>query len=74
MEEQVRQILADVLRLGVEDIKDSTSRDNLPAWDSLRQINLVMALEEQFGVTFDVEEIESIRSFPDVVRAVRDKV
>ena len=38
-------------------VKPTTSPNDLPAWDSVAQVKLVMALEETFGVEFDSEEV-----------------
>ena len=67
MEDQVKQIMADVLDLEPESITESTAKDNTASWDSLNQINLVIALEQEFGVSFDVGEIESMLSFEDII-------
>jgi acyl carrier protein len=39
-------------------------------WDSLQHVNLIMALEKEFGVTIDVDDAVSMISFPDVCRAL----
>jgi len=70
---QAKRVLADVLRIDSERIDEATSRDNTPEWDSLKHITLVMALEEEFGVTFDVDEIESMLTFGDVLKALGRK-
>ena len=44
MEQQIRQVMADILDLVPESIDESTSRDNTATWDSLSQINLLVAL------------------------------
>jgi len=74
IEKTVRQIMADILNLSAERIEEGTSMDNTEAWDSANHINLVLALEEEFGIALDVNEIESMVSFPDVVQVVAAKV
>lgn len=73
MEERICQTLADVLGLDVGDIGLSTSRTNTAAWDSLKHIELVMALETEFGVSLSVAEIEAINSVGDIVRTLQAK-
>jgi acyl carrier protein len=70
---KARQVLADVLRIDAACVEPSTSRDNTPEWDSLKHITLVMALEEEFGVALEVDEIEAIHSFADLLRIVGAK-
>lgn len=74
IEHRVRQIMADLFRLAPEKIDDRTAMDNVEAWDSANHINLTLALEEEFGISFDVAEIESMLTFLDVVQTVEAKV
>jgi acyl carrier protein len=74
MEQRIREMLSDVLGLGVRDIHLSTSRANTAAWDSLKHIEIVMALEAEFGVSLSVEEIEAINSVNDILRTLQAKV
>ncbi len=73
MQEKAKTVLADVLRIDPKRVDAGLSRDNCPEWDSLKHITLVMALEEEFGVTFEVDEIESMQSFGDVMRILAAK-
>jgi acyl carrier protein len=73
MEQRICQTLADVLGLDVGDVALSTSRTNTAAWDSLKHIELVMALETEFGVSLSVAEIEAINSVGDIVRTLQAK-
>jgi acyl carrier protein len=40
--------------------------NDLAQWDSLMQLNLILNLEKEFGVQFDIGEITSWRSISDV--------
>lgn len=50
----------------VETITDETSPATEAAWDSLRHMQLVLALEEEFGVEFSDKQLESLDSYPKV--------
>lgn len=70
----IKRVMADVLDLDVNAITDDTSVDNSPKWDSANHIQLVLALEEEFSVSFDVLELESMLSFFDIVNVVQSKL
>ena len=70
----VKRVMADVLDLDVNSIADDTSVDNVPKWDSANHIQLVLALEQEFSVSFDVAEMESMLSFGAIVRALQGKL
>ena len=38
-----------------EEINEESSPDTIESWDSLRHMNIVIALEEEFNVQFDTE-------------------
>lgn len=72
--DEVRRIMADVFALELPDIGDDSEINELPNWDSGNHIVMVMALEEEFNISFDVSEIETITSFQAVVSAVEQKL
>jgi acyl carrier protein len=66
--------MADILMVGVGEIGDDASMRTVAKWDSLAQIDLIAALEEEFGVTFDVEEFELMTSYRDVIATLSGKL
>jgi acyl carrier protein len=56
--------LAQVFRDLFEDpalaLTEATSAAELPAWDSLKHIDLVVAVEHRFGVKFTVREVAGV--------------
>lgn len=70
----IKRVMADVLDLNVNAISDDTSVENTPKWDSANHIQLVLALEEEFSVSFDVSELESMISYFDIVNVVQSKL
>ena len=57
MKNKVKEILATILEINVSDINDNFSQKFCSNWDSLNHLNLIIALEEAFDVSFDPEEI-----------------
>jgi len=54
--QRVADVLSDVLGLPAKNISRDMSPDTNEAWDSMRHLNIVMAIEEEFSVTFSPEE------------------
>lgn len=68
--ERVREIICDQLDLDEDSITmESSILDDLGA-DSLDVVDLVMSLEDEFGVEIPDEEIENIKTIEDVVRYI----
>ena len=53
-----------------EIVTDITHNDLLSGWDSIAQINVIVAIEEQFGVTFGAEEMHTLNSVEKIVSAL----
>jgi acyl carrier protein len=62
-EDNLRAVLAGVLRVPVESIGPESSMDNIESWDSLQHMNLVLALEEEFGVSIPDEDAANVTSY-----------
>jgi acyl carrier protein len=72
-EEELRQVLADVLDLDSSAIIETASIDTIKQWDSLKHLNLVLALEERFGVTLTDEQTVQILSYPLIKIALEEQ-
>jgi acyl carrier protein len=74
MEERIRQIAASVLGVPPGRLDPAASPDTVAGWDSLRHLNLVLALEEAFDIRFTVEDVGRMRTLGEVVRLVRTRL
>ena len=61
--------MADVFGLEPGDITPDASIDSIEAWDSLKHLNLVLALEERFGISFTEQETVEILNY-ELIRTV----
>jgi len=67
MEERLKKIMAGVFNIDINEINKDISIHNVEAWDSLAQMKLVFAIEEEFGVVFDEDEIQEMVSFNAII-------
>jgi len=72
--DQVRGIAADVFSLPAGSIMPASSPETIASWDSIQHLNLVLALEERFGMQVTPEEIEQMRTIGQVAELVESKV
>lgn len=59
----IQQIMSNVFDVPLEQITVDSSQDDISAWDSLKHLNLVVSLEEEFDIVFPIEEIGNLLSF-----------
>ena len=55
--------MATLLTVDIVAIDSEASMDTIPTWDSLRHMNLVLALEEEFKVSIPDEDAGNITSY-----------
>jgi acyl carrier protein len=69
-EQKLRLVLSGLLGVSSDSISDATSKDTMDAWDSVKHLNIVLTLEEQFGVSFDEQVALEIESVPQIRTAL----
>ena len=73
MLEKIKEIVADQLGIDEDDIKlESNFKEDLEA-DSLDLFELVMALEEEYGVEIPSEDLEKIATVTDIIEYLKNK-
>ena len=70
---QVIAIIAEQLGISVSEINEETVFADLGA-DSLDLFQIISALEEEFNIEFDNEDVEKIKSVGDAVEYVKNIV
>ncbi|WP_194242011.1 acyl carrier protein [Winogradskyella eckloniae] len=63
IEEKLKEIMALVFEVPKDIINEDTSPDDLDSWDSIGSINLVTALEDEFEIEFEEEDIIEMLNF-----------
>ncbi len=71
---RARAALAKALKVAPETITDNASQEDLSAWDSVRHMNVVLALENDFDIEFDDEELPKMTSLNALVAAIERHV
>jgi acyl carrier protein len=70
MSDAIKEIMAQVLQIDVASINEGTSTDSVERWDSLRHMQLILALEEEFGIQFPDEMIPDLLNYAALEAAV----
>lgn len=75
---QILEQLTAIIRDALDDqnliLTPETSAADVPAWDSLTHINIVVATEMGFGIKFRTAELEQLRNVGEFVSLISQKL
>lgn len=72
LRKQVGSILSDVLNTALPQ-NENPKREEIPNWDSLKHMELILRLEEHFNIRFSIKEVAGITSVDDLVEIIEVK-
>jgi acyl carrier protein len=67
---RVREIVADVTLQPLQNVGEDAEAGRLDGWDSLAQINIIVAVEAAFGATFGADEVYELNSVGKILAAL----
>jgi acyl carrier protein len=72
--EKLTGIFRDVFNDDALLISDRTTAADIEDWDSLEQINLVVAVEKKFDIKFHIEEVSMFRNVGEMVDIIMKRI
>jgi acyl carrier protein len=69
---RLHRTLQAVLGVPAEALSDDASPDTIATWDSLNHLNLVLALEAEFGVALSPQDVLDLRNVGLIRTVLRD--
>lgn len=73
MRTRIREIAADVFGLSVDDVGEDASNETIDGWDSLHHLELMLALEMEFGVQISSEAMPALLSVEAIEEHLREQ-
>ncbi len=70
MQDRIKAVMAQIFNVEVSSISEASSPQEIERWDSLRHMQLILAIEDEFGVTFSDDDIPNLLT----LRAIEDTV
>lgn len=74
METKIKNVMSSIFDVELDQINDTTTQGDLEHWDSMGHMNLVVALEEEFELVFDEEEIIEMMNFKLICLIIAEKI
>jgi len=69
---KIKQIMADVFGININNITNDASVDSIEEWDSLNHLKLILALEDELNISFSEEETVEIMSYLILVEILKN--
>jgi acyl carrier protein len=73
MNQRLAEVLAEVFGLREVDIQPNLQKTEVGTWDSLKQMDLVMSLEREYGIALDIPDILRMTSVAEIMAVLNDK-
>lgn len=73
LDEKVKAVLAVVLQLAPAIITDNLAMQDVEAWDSLKHMELIISIENTFGLQLSFDEIVNMQSVGDIKRVLEER-
>jgi len=71
---ELKKVILQELNLDDFDLKDETIAPEVPGWDSLNHVNIILAVENSFKVKFKSYEILRLKNVGDLQKLVDAKL
>ncbi len=55
-------------------VTESTTANDIEDWDSLEHINLVVAIENRFGMKFNMGEVTTMKNVGEMVNIIMERI
>lgn len=69
----VENLLSEVLQIPTSSITENLAMKDVDAWDSLKHMELIVSLEQSFGIELSFDEIVAMQSVSEIKRVLRER-
>lgn len=71
--ERLNQIFQDVFDDDSITVDENTTADDIEGWDSLEHVNLIVAVEDEFGMKFSMGEVTSMKNVGEMAGILKER-
>lgn len=71
---KLNEIFQDVFDDDTITVTDTTTADDIEEWDSLEHINLIAAVEQEFGMKFNMGQIVSMKNVGEMADIIMQQI
>ena len=71
MKEKIIDIISDVLKIKKSNISLKTTMNKVEHWDSLKQMQIIIAIEDEFNIKFSEDNLSEANSVKKLIEATK---
>jgi acyl carrier protein len=71
---RILKVMSNVLEIESQHLDENSSTDNIENWDSIRHLNLILALEEEFEIMIPDDEVGNLVNFKLIEIIVNEQI
>ncbi len=72
--QELKKVILNELNLVDFDLQDETTAPEVPGWDSLNHVNIIVAVENNFDVKFKSYEVLRLKNVGDLQKLLNSKL
>ena len=73
MDNRINKLLTELFRMQSGEITDNLSMKDTDVWDSLKHMELIVSIEQEFKIELSFDEIVAMQNVCEIKRIVYDK-
>ena len=70
--DELRTLAADIFEVEPDELAEDSSPETVGSWDSVQHLSLILAIEEQYGIQLDPEEIGGAATLGELATIVEE--
>ncbi|MCH5193783.1 MAG: acyl carrier protein [Oscillospiraceae bacterium] len=71
--EKLHEVFRDIFDDDTIELNDETTADDIEDWDSLEHINLIIAVENKFGIKFGMGEVTTMKNVGEMADIILER-
>ncbi len=71
---KIRDVLADVVDDPSLQISETTTAEDVPDWDSINHVKLLIGIESDLGFRFETQEVSGLKNIGELIVVVQKKL
>lgn len=68
---KIIDIISDILNIKKKKISNKTSMNNVDQWDSLKQMQIIIAIEDEFNIRFSEDDLSDANSVEKLLKTIQ---